>query len=386
MTVSGSLQIKNKKYYIVLNLYDGQGDRKQKWINTKLDIKGNKRRAEKMLSEMLAEYQKKDVVFYSTITVADYFNEWLEEIVISVRPNTYRTYFSNMKNHIIPYFENKKILLQELNTYDLEEYYFSKLQKGSKIKTEDALSTTTIKHHHQNISKALSDAQRRGLINSNPATVAKTPKLKKYKMQFLNNEQLEEMLILFKGNPVELPVILCAVYGFRRSEVLGLKWSNVDLINRIITISETLQQNGSNGNYTDTTKSESSNRVLPMTDSIYNLLIKCKEIQTKRSQIMGNYYIENDYVCVLENGNNISPNYLTRTFHSVISKSNLPPIRLHDLRHSVASNLLNNGFSVVQVQEWLGHGSASTTLNFYAHVDKTSKTTIANSLEKMIRI
>ena len=87
-----------------------------------------------------------------------------------------------------------------------------------------------------------------------------------------------------------------------------------------------------------------------------------------------------------KNRNNISPNYLTKTFHSVISKSNLPQIRLHDLRHSVASNLLNNGFSVVQVQEWLGHGSASTTLNFYAHVDKTSKIGISDSLEKIIRI
>lgn len=79
----------------------------------------------------------------------------------------------------------------------------------------------------------------------------------------------------------------------------------------------------------------------------------------------------------------IAPNYLTRTFHSVIQNSNLPQIRLHDLRHSVASNLLNLGFSVVQVQKWLGHGSASTTLNFYVHVDKSSKNIIANTLDKL---
>ena len=84
-----------------------------------------------------------------------------------------------------------------------------------------------------------------------------------------------------------------------------------------------------------------------------------------------------------DNGEVIAPNYLTRTFHSVIQNSTLPQIRLHDLRHSVASNLLNLGFSVVQVQEWLGHGSASTTLNFYAHVDKSSKISIADTLDKL---
>ena len=108
--------------------------------------------------------------------------------------------------------------------------------------------------------------------------------------------------------------------------------------------------------------------------------------QNERKILLGNYYVDTDYICTWNNGEVISPNYLTKTFHTVISKSTLPQIRVHDLRHSVASNLLNNGFSVVQVQEWLGHGSATTTLNFYAHVDKTSKINIANALQDMIKI
>ena len=120
-----------------------------------------------------------------------------------------------------------------------------------------------------------------------------------------------------------------------------------------------------------------------MTDMVYKLLQTHKRLQDERKQIMGNYYVQNDYVCTWANGKVIAPNYLTKTFHSVISKSTLPQIRLHDLRHSVASNLLDKGFSVVQVQEWLGHGSAATTLNFYAHADKRSKLEIANALQSM---
>ena len=93
---------------------------------------------------------------------------------------------------------------------------------------------------------------------------------------------------------------------------------------------------------------------------------------------------DSDYVCTWADGSVISPSYLFQTFHNVISKSSLPSVRLHDLRHSAASNLLNMGFSIVQVQQWLGHGSASTTLNFYAHVDKNSKVVMAEAMEKAL--
>ena len=123
-----------------------------------------------------------------------------------------------------------------------------------------------------------------------------------------------------------------------------------------------------------------------MSDATCKLLAEHRKLQNERAKLMGSYYVKTDYVCTMPNGVVISPNYLTRVFHSVISKSNLPQIRLHDLRHSVASNLLNKGFTVVQVQEWLGHSSAATTLNFYAHIDKTSKYTIAEALDNIVSI
>ena len=377
--ITGSVQIKNRKWWVVVNLYDENGIRHPKWIDTELPEKGNKRKAEKLLADELAERNKMNIP-YSKLTVADYFTQWLNDIKTEVKSNTYRSYYGNMTNHIIPYFKQNKIQLQELTPFDLEEYYKSKLQTNSKIKSDEALSATTIKHHHQNISKALSDAVRKGLLMANPAASAKTPKAEKFKGDFLNQKQVNELLLLFKGNVIELPVFLCSFYGLRRSEVLGLKWHNVDFESKSITIVETLQQ-GTGGNYTDTPKTESSNRTLPMTNEVYNALLATKRLQDERKQLMGNYYVQSDYVCTWQNGNVISPNYLTRTFKSIISKSNLPQIRLHDLRHSVASNLLNKGFSVVQVADWLGHSSSATTLNFYAHAEKRSKLEIANALE-----
>lgn len=382
--ITGSIQIKNNKLWIVVNLYDEDGKRKPKWIDTRLPERGNKRKAEKLLADYLADYNKMNIP-YSTLTVADYFTQWLDEIKQDVKENTYRSYYGNMTNHIIPYFHQNKIQLQELTPLDLEEYYKSKLQPNSKINSQEALSALTIKHHHQNISKALADAVRRGLLIANPASSARTPKAEKFKAEFLNQKQVAEMLLLFKGSVIELPVFLCSVYGFRRSEVLGLKWHNVDFDSKSITIAETLQQSVG-GNYTDTPKTESSYRTLPMTTEVYDSLIEMKRLQDERKKLMGSYYIQNDYVCTWQNGEVISPNYLTRTFKQIISRSNLPDIRLHDLRHSAASNLLDMGFSVVQVADWLGHSSSATTLNFYAHAEKRSKMDIANALDSVFQV
>ena len=384
-TITGSLQVKNGRFWAVLNLYDENHVRRPKWIDTGLKERGNKRNAEAFLADRLAEYSKR-VIPYSRLTVAQYFTQWLDETKPpQVRPNTYRGYCGNMMNHIIPYFERHPILLQELTADDLETYYKSRLDRNAKLKTSTALSPASIKHHHQNISKALNDAVRKGLLQMNPASIARTPKAERFKGQFLNVEQLDELISLFHGQVIELPVMLCAVYGLRRSEALGLKWRRVDFTKRSITIAETLQQN-SGGDYADAPKNDSSYRTLPMTEDVYQALDRQNSLQEEHRRVMGNYYIDSDYVCTWPDGTPITPNYLSRTFHSTICKSTLPQIRLHDLRHSAASNLLDMGFSVVQVADWLGHSSAATTLNFYAHVNKASKQQMADAIQQAFRV
>ena len=180
-------------------------------------------------------------------------------------------------------------------------------------------------------------------------------------------------------------VMLGVVYGFRRSEVIGLTWSAIDFDNKSITISQTVQQH-TGGDYIGSTKNESSYRSLPLLDDVAELLQKHKQAQDENRQLLGSRYHDSDFVCTWPDGKLISPNYLTKTYHKMIANSDLPQVRFHDLRHSTASNLLAQGFSIAQVAEWLGHSTASTTLNFYSHVDKTSKMEIGNALDKLIDV
>ncbi len=383
MAITGFVTTKRGKYYAVLNLYDEMGQRKQKWFPTDLSLRGNKRNAERILRDLIEEWESKETPFCA-MTFDEYLEQWIETADADIKPNTYRMYQLNVANHILPYFKRHRIMLQDLRPMHLEDFYHHLQTEGSNMRTNKPLSAATIKHMHQLISKSLTDAVRRGLINFNPASAAKTPRAERYVGSFLNPSELDELLALFIDSPVELPVNLCAIYGFRRSEVLGLKWENVDFETGSITVAETLQQ-GVGGNYVDTPKTHSSYRTLPMTNSARLMLKDQHKKQKRRQAALRSRYIKSDYVCTFDDGTVISPNYLSRTFHKIISESDLPSIRLHDLRHSAASNLLNMGFSIVEVQQWLGHGSASTTLDFYAHVDKKAKENMADAMEKALK-
>ena len=376
--MTGSLQIKNNKYYAVLNFTGEDGKRRQKWIPTNLEVRGNKRKATEILHQLEETYDDKSLQA-ENLLLADYFAAWLERIKPTIEPCTYRSYSGNMKNHIIPYFRQKRLKLHELKPYHLEDYYAAKL---SSIRP---LSTQTVRHHHQNISKALNDAARHELIPGNPAQKAKLPKAKKYIGAFLNPNQLQQLLALFRGMEIEFAVMFIATYGMRRSEALGLCWQNVDFENDQFTISRVLIQHTGESYYVkDCTKNESSYRTLPLTKDVRLMLEQIRQRQSLNREQFGNAYHESDSVFTWPDGTLISPNYLTRMFHKTIAASDLPPIRLHDLRHSTASNLLANNFSVVEVQHWLGHSQASTTLNFYSHIDATSKRNITAALENLL--
>ena len=136
----------------------------------------------------------------------------------------------------------------------------------------------------------------------------------------------------------------------------------------------------------NSTKGSSSYRTLPLTSDMRDMLLMLKQQQEEHKRMCGDSYQESNLVFVWPDGSPITPNYVTRKFHSLIKSSDLPHVRLHDLRHSTASNLLSKGFSLVDIQLWLGHSQPSTTLNYYSHVDSSSKKNIQMFLEKELTL
>ena len=367
--VTGSLQIKNKIYQAVLS-YKQDNKWKTKWVSTKIPaIKGNKKLANAKLEEIKKQFQEEinsDNIDNEDILFIDYMKNWLKMISSSVEPTTLNGYKGVVNGRMTDYFQNKKITLQNIKPKHIQEFYQYLLDEG--------LSGNTVKHYHANIRKALQYAMKTDIILSNPADKVDLPKIEEYKPKFYTSDEVKILLNEVIGTKLEIPVMIDCFYGFRRSEVIGLKWSAVDFENDTITINHTITQSNGKLIIRDKTKTKSSKRSLPLEPIVKSFLLELKEKQEKNKELCGDSYNQEylEYICVDNCGNLIRPDYVTETFLKLLKKKKLKIIRFHDLRHTCASILLKNGANMKEIQAWLGHSNYNTTANLYAHLDSSS--------------
>lgn len=376
--VAGHLREKSGYYYAVLNYTDSLGKRKTKWISTGLTVKGNKKRAEAILMDARRNFNPEEPkVMNGDILFADYMEQWLDIIKSSVAVPTYASYATTVKKIVAPYFRIKEVTLKNLTAKDIQEFYLKELQR---------VSASSVIHYHANIHKALKYAVKIDLIDVNPADKVERPKKDRYVGSFYDSDEVNALFEVAKGTKLELPILFGAFYGLRRSEAIGLKWDAIDFEQNTITIRHTVTSCDIDGKRvlvaSDTTKTKSSMRTLPLVPFMRERLLALKEEQKENRRLCGRSYIKDylDYVCVNEIGDLIKPHYVTTAFPDLLKANGMRHIRYHDLRHSCASLLLANGVPMKQIQEWLGHSDFSTTANIYAHLDYSSKLTSADAM------
>jgi len=374
--MTGSLQIKNGKYYAVLNFKDNEGKRRQKWISLDMEIKNNKRKAEQALKKLVAEYESKKIDIINKQSFSDFMGEWLKVIKASVKLNTYNGYKFHYDKHIKPYFDKLGVAVVDLTPMHIQNYYSSKISEG--------LSASTVKRQHANIHKALDYALKMNIIPYNPADRITLPKREHYTGKFYDENQLKQLMEICKGTSIESCVFLTVNYGFRRSEVLGLKWSAINFTENTITVNHTAVSTTSGVVYEDATKNKASLRTLPLTEGVKSYLLELMKYQKCMEKQFGDCYHKSEYICTYDDGRAIPPDYVTHKFNKILRNSNLPKIRFHDLRHSAASLLINSGFNLKEVQEWLGHSNIATTGNIYSHLQYASKVNMAKRFNELL--
>lgn len=411
--MTGGVYEKNGKYYAVINLKDENGKRKKKWIPTGLDVKNNKRKAEAFLQTKIREYESQ--IFLSSesttafveqfapttegisalqmpinsilpiddkidILLSDMVLEWLSEVKNgnNIELNTYQFYESLCKNHIIPFFEAKKYSISEITTEILQEFIDSK-QKNGNQKNKQPLSPRSLKHLKVILNQVFKKAIKDRIITYNPCTFVKLPKQQKSIPNFYNEEQLITLFDRIRTEELYPLIYVTVMYGLRRSEVLGLKWDSVNFANKTVTIkhtvirfSEVIEKDG--------TKTESSYRTYPLPPEIETIFLKQKEREKRGIKKYGELYEENDYIFKWDYGKPYAPDFITRKFSRLLKNNDLPIIRFHDLRHSCASLLLSKGFTLKDIQEWLGHSDIEITANIYTHLDQERKKNIMSSI------
>ena len=383
--VAGHLAVKSGKYYAVLNYKNAKGERKTKWISLGLPEKGNKRKAEAELAKLRAEFEVPEEVgdLSSDMLFADYLLEWLEIAKGRLAIATYSSYTSIIKNPLEPYFRKKKLTLRELEARHLQMFYSEMLKK---------VKSNTVIHYHAVIHSALKYAVKTDMLIQNVADKVDRPKKNDFQPVFLSADEMQKMFEALRGTKLELPVLVAAFYGFRRGEVMGLKWDAIDFERGTISIKRTVTVTKADGVYREveqqSAKTKSSLRTLPLVGSFREIFMQVKEAQELNKQICGNCYnYEYDgFVFVDEMGDRMRMDYLTSQFPKFLERHGLRRMRFHDLRHSCASLLLANGVPLKHIQEWLGHSDFTTTANIYAHLDYSSKISSAQAMENGLQL
>lgn len=383
--VAGHLQEKNGMFYVVLNYRDENGKRKTPWISTNLPVKGNKKRAENFMMDVRRNFvppnvqriEEREAMQKGDILFTDFLLKWLRVAKSTVKLTTYASYEMMATRIIIPYFETLNIKLKELTTEDIQEFYSAQLER---------VSANTVIHYHAVIHRALKYAVKIKTIQSNPAVNVERPRKEKFIGSFYDKKEINTLFDIIQGHPLEVAIKLAAFYGLRREEIIGLKWTAIDFENNTLTIQHTVTECNLDGKHievaSDTAKTDSSLRTMPLVTNFREMLLAKKEKQEHYRKLCGRSYCKEylDYIFVNEMGERWKPRYLSDGFKRILEQNGLRRIRFHDLRHTCASLLLANNVPMKKIQEWLGHSDFSTTANIYAHLDFQSKISSAEAM------
>lgn len=227
--------------------------------------------------------------------------------------------------------------------------------------------------------------EKKDLIHKNPAPLAEKIPVKKKRIDFYDNNEIEQLFEFLKKEPFiyQLAVTMAIATGARRGELFGLTWSDIDLENAVIKINKAVGYIPRKGTYVKDPKNDYSVRTIEIPSWVLSLLKKHRTQQRWIAQQMGNLYQGESYVFVGESGRKMHPDTISSWFPEFLRKHELKPIKFHGLRHSAASYFISRGMDVESVREVLGHSSSTTTLKFYSHAYKTAQKQAASHMEEL---
>ena len=285
-------------------------------------------------------------------TVASYLNEWVESYArVNLRPSTYDGYKKTIANYINPYIGG--VALNQLTPAMVDKMFQQIIDKGLKPSTAAGAKRV--------LSVALSHARKYRYIETNAAkdTLTKFGKSDKTPDPY-TPEQVKALMQRVEGTVWEMPVILGGLYGMRRSEILGLRWRNVDLENNTFDVSEQLpfKVPPKTKVIEEMAPPKSNGRKLPITELARPFFLKqfaMQEAQREQAEKDGKPYYDNDLVVAKPDGSPISASWVSSQFGKLLEDLNMPHIRFHDLRHTAATNMHQLTGDFYTVGEVLGH-------------------------------
>lgn len=382
--ISGRIKemVKGKKYKIIVEAGNDPKTGKRKRLSR--IVKGRRIDAEKLYANLLKEVEQGTHMNLSSSTLAEYLRYWLDVYAKYKAPSTYNGYKRIVESHIIPQIGN--IPLTKLKPMHIQSYYTERMESGYKGNKKDieGLSPNTVIKHHRLLHSALKQAYKWEFINRNPVDFVTPPPEIDPVINPLTPSEFKLLLNAIKGKRDEY-LILCGLYtGLREGELLALPKDNIFLDSKkpYLQVTQAVGYIPEKGMvFRSMPKTASSRRKVPLLNMAVNAIENQLEMinkEKKEAQKKGiEYNNEHNLVFPDKYGRTLDPSAFARRFKRIVSSFGSHHLRPHDLRHTFATMLFEEGISPRTVQELLGHATISMTMNKYTHViDRVKNETI----------
>jgi len=338
-----------------------------------------KAEAQRQINELIRLSQK-GLLFTSTntATLSEWVSQWIADTVSLQRKSSTVRNYTVIAKHIPQ--EIGSIKLQNLRPTDIQRLIKILTTKQIKVKPDAPvkfLSPRTIGLVRQVIRAAMNDAIAKNLITYNPAASVTMPRLERKEMKTLSRDDINKLIASEMDEPL-LPCIIFIIFtGLRRGEALGLRWADIDLAAGAIHIVQSLTR-AAKGFALSDPKTLTSKRMIPLPQTALDILAQ----QRAKSSAADN---PQNLVFAYPDGTPYSPDSLRKILTRILTKLDIPTIRVHDLRHTFASQMLMAEVNPKVVQELMGHSTITTTLGTYSHTTPSLKMSAATTLETYLK-
>ena len=311
------------------------------------------------LRQNITAYQGVDLTEECRMTLSEWLDRWLEQMVAILRPSTLEHYRSDMEHHVKPYLGQKK--LTQITASDLRKLY-DDLKKQGRVHPRPGqsrgLSTTTVHGIHTTLHHALKSAVDQRLLPHNPADHVEPPKVAHKSMTILNEEQMDTFLAAVEQDSIWKDFFYTELTtGLRLGEICGLMWSDFDARKGTLSVNRTIHKEKGVRLVTGDTKTYAGTRTIILPDSTAELL-RCRKKNSYSVWIFPN---------PLKPEAPMNPSIAYRQLKAILTENSLPDLRFHDLRHTFATHALANGVDAKTLSGILGHTKASFTVDTYTH-------------------
>lgn len=363
--------------------YDTKGNHKEQAMTWKPPEGMTERQIRKELNRQAVMFEEACNRGFSTKAVKfeELCEEWFEEYArLNLRSTTYER-LKQLKHRIYPAIGHLRI--DKITPRQLQAFVNSLAKDGANEKTRKPLAPKTIRHNLSLISDVFSYAVKMGIVPDNPCSKVTIPKGEVKEKQIYSQEEMAMLLGKLADEPLKYQVFfyLMAYSGFRRGEMLGLEWKDIDFETGVIHIQRTSNYTKARGIYTDTTKTESSVRYVKIPSEIVDILKQYKVEQDAEREKLGSKWHDTDRLFVKFDGQPMNPQTPYGWLKEFCEKNGLPFYGIHQFRHLHTSLLIGAGIDPTTVSGLLGHSQVTTTVNLqYGHSNLSSQYSIYAAL------